>query len=224
MAIAIAIFAIVCTGTIGAWTLESLWRTYRMMREVALGGVVPITITLVQLWIADQLSWYLIILSALTIIISAVASFVSLSVHKGYENLAQNAPLTMERCSNHHPAEWCLADRSAHVKGLATNSWGIVAVVLCATTVGLLWIWHYCDTRPHPSPPLQRFADRHPKVFTRTRIAICSILLAPLGIYMCLLARPEISKRLNLSDWGFGQIVAVLAWVAPSIELGVIFS
>jgi hypothetical protein len=217
LSISTAIFAIVYAGTIGAWTLQSLWNTYMMMREVALCGVVPVVIIFFQLEISGQLeeSWYMILLTCFTIIVAGLAAIWPYDVASGFTSLTTHTPLAMQWCSSHHPAMMCLDNSTARYTGMGFNSWTITIVSLCGLVcAGVLFrhvmISAHMITRLSPANAQARY--------TRTiTTAVIVVLGLPLARYMAYLAM--MSKLVNTGDWGFGQIVALTLWVPSLIEL-----
>ena len=216
LAISIAVFLIVNKGTVGAWTMQSLWNTYQMMRTAALCGVVPVVTTLYQLDLAGQLDgqWYMIILSIVTFLAASFASNWRFNVGAGYDNLNSLSPYKMVWCSDTNPAMYCLDDTKAQYTGMGANIWNIVLVVVCGSIfIGIL-VRHGMQ---------QKIAELLSKNSWISRYLIAGKSLISIFLLLCLirygLSLGIIGRKVNEKDWGFGQIVALTLWVPILIEI-----
>lgn len=193
-----------------------------MMREIALCGVVPVTITFFQLELSGQLeeSWYMIILSVITIVAASVAAIWPYDVRAGYEHLTMHPPLVMLWCSNTHPATYCLDDNLARVSGISIDWWNIALVAPCAI-LGTGIVIRHCCILVGKSTWMGQFYQDHKTLANSAAVIIGIVLCLPLANYGYYLG--TLARQVNKDDWGFGQIVAITLWVPILIEFAAIF-
>ena len=70
MAINIAALVVVDRGGFNPQSLQQIYNTHIFLRVLAINGFLPITLTLTDLYLVGMLSWFLILLSAVTVILS----------------------------------------------------------------------------------------------------------------------------------------------------------
>ena len=72
MAINIAALVNEHQGGLDPTSLQQLYNNYILIRSISIGGYLPVTLTLLGLHIVEMVSWYLLILSTLTVGVSVV--------------------------------------------------------------------------------------------------------------------------------------------------------
>ena len=92
-------------------SLQQLYNTYVLIKSISISGYLPVTFTLFTLHLVDVMSWYLLVLSIVTVIVSIVTLFVIGSFNPSQKNMdylsqqaISNGPLN---CGLHNPAVYC---------------------------------------------------------------------------------------------------------------------
>ena len=92
-------------------SLQQLYNTYVLIKSISISGYLPVTFTLFTLHLVDVVSWYLLVLSTVTVIVSIATLFVIGSFSpssKDMDYLSQQAvtggPVS---CGLHNPAVYC---------------------------------------------------------------------------------------------------------------------
>lgn len=57
-------------------SLQQLYNTYTLIKSISISGYLPVTFTLFTLHLVDVVSWYLLVLSIVTVIVSTATLFV----------------------------------------------------------------------------------------------------------------------------------------------------
>ena len=143
LAIQIAAQVVQQKGELEPSNLQQLYKTFVVIRSVSISGFLPITFTLFALYSAGKTSWFLIILSGITIIMSAVTQF-SLSSFSPSERELKHlntlpGPTT---CGNQDPSVYCLRTISTGELyiDLSTGSWGASEIFGFCTLIFVLLI------------------------------------------------------------------------------------
>ena len=121
--------ALVVLGTLGGLnpaSLQQLYNTYTFMKLVAVSGYLPVTFTLFILHLVDMQSWYLLLLSSLTVALSLSTLLVTGSFNPSQKNLDHLEELASahgpESCSRRQPGIYCFY--GAGPRRLKSQSYG----------------------------------------------------------------------------------------------------
>lgn len=67
--------------------LQQLYNTYTLIKSICISGYLPVTFTLFTLHLVDVVSWYLLVLSVVTVFVSTVTLFVIGTFSPGQDDL-----------------------------------------------------------------------------------------------------------------------------------------
>ncbi|KAI4243399.1 MAG: hypothetical protein LQ352_007048, partial [Teloschistes flavicans] len=110
IAVQVAAIIIARKGGFQAQTLQQLSNSYSAMTLLAICGYLPVLVTLLNLHGAGKSSWYLMVLSTITVIISGVTVFTTRRFDPAPVDLAHLYNITghWASCGFHDPTTWCL--------------------------------------------------------------------------------------------------------------------
>ncbi|KAL8664449.1 MAG: hypothetical protein Q9202_002999 [Teloschistes flavicans] len=110
IAVQVAAIIIARKGGFQAQNLQQLSNSYSAMTLLAICGYLPVLFTLLNLHGAGKSSWYLMVLSTITVIISGVTVFTTRRFDPAPVDLAHLYNITghWASCGFHDPTTWCL--------------------------------------------------------------------------------------------------------------------
>lgn len=219
LAIQIAAQVVQRKGGLQPNNLQQLYNTFVVIRSVSISGYLPVTFTLYALYSAGKTSWFLTILSGITITLSAVTKFSlsSFSPSQGDLEHLKNIP-GPTTCGNLDPSVYCLrAISTGGIYGfdMATGSWGASEIFAFCTLIFVLlilyqlWISEY-QLLLKPRIWLMKIGPiERATTYTTAKIAAPRL--------------QEVWQRLGLSSWEALTKLVNLAILAVYISCFVIF-
>ncbi|KAL8767426.1 MAG: hypothetical protein Q9194_005993, partial [Teloschistes cf. exilis] len=110
IAVQIAAIIIARKGGFGAQTLQQLSNSYSAITLLAICGYLLVVVTLVNLHGAGKSSWYLMVLSTITVVVSGVTLFTTRKFNPAAGDVAHLYNVTghWASCGFHDPTTWCL--------------------------------------------------------------------------------------------------------------------
>jgi len=244
LAIEVAAQVVVKQGLLndGTTTLQGLFNNYRLVGNLAISGLLPVTFTLLCLHTVGLNSRYLLALSSCTIAMSAVTLF-SIGDFKitllDLQKLTNATTSEFPKCGARNPSTFCLDLANTAVAltsmNLGEGAIGGYALVLSLLIIVLLIIDH---AGLQDKSSYKRFMKRS---LTRIGIVLQTQNRQPSGILQifreCLyttiwtcyivlfayffkgLAHSGNSTTITpATAWTFGQIVAITVWAVPLFE------
>lgn len=118
LAMQIAAHAVLYNGPFQGISLQEIYDNYELLGRIAISGFLPITFTLLCLHSAGMRSWYLLILSTITVIISEFTIRASRMFDPKKASITSQP--TFSECGDTNPGEKCLFDTYLVYQG---NGW-----------------------------------------------------------------------------------------------------
>ena len=230
-------------GGLAPGSLQQLYNTYVFIKVIAIGGFLPITFTLLNLHMIEQLSWYILTLSTATIAVATATLTITDKVFMpNPEDFDQIVSLTTQggpsSCASQNLLPWCYNPRKdGSYFGFNTSSSGSGAediLIFCFVTLFIIAADHFCRS----NDPSQRNLNR--RILTKLNISSSKPLFPRAGavlrfgtmifhfvffwlyIYCYYIFADDLEwfNQNNIYDpsWGFGQVVALLVWAPPLID------
>lgn len=109
LAMQIAAHVVLSNGLFEGISLQQIYNNYELLGSIAISGFLPITFTLLCLHSAGMRSWYLLILSTITVIISAFTIRSSRMFDPKKASITSQP--TFSECGDTNPGEKCLSSR-----------------------------------------------------------------------------------------------------------------
>lgn len=228
------------TATFGSFTMSDLSNEYDLMSAISMGGFVPITFTLLTIHIADRRSWFLLFLTTVTVLVSAITYIKLLRVGSVNPSVLRHPPAGVLECGTANPLRYCALGFFDLKKPSFWKSPG--ATSLCISTVMLLCLVgdHFAHifeasakqlmTRtddPWAIFKFKRQAERHRRLNQTIQMLCLTIWTLFCAAYGWAFA--QLFRTLSTSNptaagssgfvWSFGQIVAITVWIPSIIEL-----
>lgn len=128
-------------GSLVDGSLQSIVN-YTVVGIISINGVLPVTLTLLSLHTVQMHSWYVLILSTCTVLLSTITFFKSARFTPSARSLKEIQAATNDnysKCGNKDPSNFCLSEgynlssTTSYVSG--TDSW---AVIFSLVILGLL--------------------------------------------------------------------------------------
>jgi len=229
-------------ATFGSFLLPFLSIQYDLMSAVSMGGMVPVTFTLLTIHIADRRSWFLLFLTSLTVVVSTTTYI--LLLQRGSDTKAGSQIYVPLTCGTGDPTQYCASDFSELKKPTFWKSPGATSMVISVITLVVLVIDHFAHIFQPSWFKLRRKTDDpwalsfgpltpHDRRVNQTILASCYFIwTAVCAAYIW--AFTQIFRTLSISNpsstsappggnqgpaWSFGQIVAITVWAPSVIEL-----
>ena len=228
-------------GDIDSESLQELYNSYVFIKVIAIGGYLPITFTLLNLHMIQQLSWYLLILSVATIgVATSTLAVKDTQFTPTSEDFDKIANLTYtggpQSCSSQNLIPWCYSPRRGGGYfgfDASSNGSGANAILtFCLVTLAIIIVDHFCRSDDHRQRSLNHY------ILTKLRISTSKSLFPRartflrlgtttfhfvffwLYIYCFYIFGSDLdyfkSASIYNPSWGFGQVVAILVW-APTL-------
>ncbi len=247
IAIGIAGQIVLRQGSLEDGTLQSL-DNYTLVSIISINGILPVTLTLLCLHTVQMHSWYILILSTWTVVLSAVTFFMSRKFTTSPQNIGRIAApndTDYSRCGNKNPSAFCLDASSPllDTTNLASR-FGVWPVILSLVILGLI-ILDY--TGFQDTPMAQRFfkwsfgriksliepksgaTSQHSRLQRALKDNTAQKYLHGLSnaLYLFIWVWYGVNFYIFLSGlrsfspvsgWTFGQVVAITVWAAPILE------
>ena len=179
LAVQIAAIVTISKGNSEANNLQQLYNNWEVVHVISISGFLPTSFNLLRLQSVGKRSWYLTILSTITVGISTVTLFRTGSFSpslEDMENLKEQSS-TMESCGNHDPTLYCL-ERYMDGATLGSSSTNIMLIfslmILVYLIVDLLPIsesmfYIYCSARLERSKTFRIAAAMVARVLSTAR-------------------------------------------------------
>ncbi|CAD6592421.1 MAG: hypothetical protein ASARMPRED_006259 [Alectoria sarmentosa] len=247
LAIGVAGQIVLRRGSLEDGSLQSIIN-YTLVGIVSINGVLPVTLTLLPLHTVQMHSWYLLILSTCTVLLSTVTFFMSGKFTPSAQYLEKMQAATNDKYSNcgfKDPSNFCLSEGytfSSTTSGAGGDeSW---AVIFSLVILGLLildhvglqevpivqrfsrWFFSRVESLLKLKPPTELKHSRLQRAF-RNNIALdyMNALISFLYLFIWVWSATNICFFLfdlgsfsPVGGWTFGQVVAITVWAAPVFE------
>lgn len=162
LAVQIAAMVTLSQGQFQSDSLQQLYNNWGVVHVVSISGFLPVTFTLLCLHSVGKRSWYLTILSTITVAVSAATLSMTGSFSPTMRDVAYLAgnPSTVPSCGYHDPSVYCL-ERSLEGSAFGSDSANVILIysfiILAYVVVDLLNIpearfylrcraWFQCST------------------------------------------------------------------------------
>ena len=248
LAIGIAGIIVLRQGSLEDGTLQSLVN-YDLVGVISVNGILPVTLTLLCLHTVRMHSWYMLIISTCTVVLSTVTFFLSGNFSPSAKDIGKieaATNFTYPRCGNKDPSRYCLNADYSLISASISSSDHNWAVIFSLVILGLL-VLDYCGLQDLPL--LQRFFKRifnrvesfvKPKPRTRPtysqqyeamrdNTALDYVKGVSNVVYLFIwfwyafnlsISVGGLSSFAPVNNWTFGQVVAITVWAAPIFEFG----
>ena len=211
---------------------------YTLVGIISINGVLPVTLTLLCLHTVQMHSWYMLILSTWTVMLSTVTFFTSAKFTPSAQDIVKITAANStnySQCGYKDPSVLCGGDVYSSLTGATNlaNGDGVWFVISSLVILNLV-ILDYCGFQELPivqrffkwsSPKprdsrLQRILGIETTAKYFYYVMSNSLYLAIWiwyggGLYIFLSGLRSFSP---VSGWTFGQVVAITVWAAPIIE------
>ena len=228
-------------GSLESESLQGLYNTYVFIKVIAIGGYLPITFTLLNLHMIEQLSWYLLSLSIGTIAVATRtlktknSAFVPTS--DDFDKIASLASQGIPpSCQSQNLIPWCYNPRkNGNYFGFNSSSSGSGAddiLIFCLVTLGIIVVDHFCRSGDSKQQDLNRWILSklgiatskplfpHAGTVLRSATVIFHFVFFWLYIYCFFIFGEDLDwfneAKIYDPSWSFGQVVAILVW-APTL-------
>ena len=173
LAINIAALAIRNEGGFQPNNLQQLYNTYVLIKSISISGYLPVTFTLFAMHLVDVVSWYLLVLSIVTVLVSTATLFVegSFNPSQGDLNyLSQQALIGgPSSCGNQNLAVYCYSGNSGSGDYDSTNpASGAYSILAFCLVVLILLVAHQYHAFKDPSTGKAKpWLSKIPTAFSR---------------------------------------------------------
>lgn len=187
-------------GGLQPQSLQQLYNTYILIKSVSTSGYLPITFNLFTLHMVDMVSWYLLVLSAITIAISTTTFFAVGNFNPSQGDLdylsRQAAVGGLPNCGGNVPGAWCYTPLGGNAynynsdAGAADPSNGAHSMLAFCLVVFVLLLAHHLWFHRHLSSLDHRW--RSPKLtstrllLTRWSLKLGEVLMKPWEMYLAI--------------------------------------
>ena len=245
-AIGIAGQVVLHQGSLEDESLQSLLN-YTLVGTISINGVLPVTLTLLCLHTVRMHSWYMLILSTCTVVLSTVTFFMSGNFTPSAQDIVKIEDATNDaysHCGNKDPSNYCLsADYSLGDTTILASlgSWPVIfSLVILGIIIldysklqevptvqrSLKWLFGRIESLLKPNPQktlnhsrLQRaLKDNTAQYYVN---GMSNILYLFIWIWYAVnfyIFLSFLGDFVPVGGWTFGQVVAITVWVAPIIE------
>ena len=247
LAIGVAGQIVLRRGSLEDGSLQSIIN-YTLVGIVSINGVLPVTLTLLSLYTVQMHSWYLLILSTCTVLLSTVTFFMSGKFTPSAQYLEKIQAATNDKYSNcgfKDPSNFCLSEGytfSSTTSGAGGDeSWAVsfslvILGLLMLDHVGLQevpivqrfsrWFFSRVESLLKLKPPTELKHSRLQRAFgNNTALDYMNALSSFLYLFIWVWYATNIYFFLfdlgsfsPVGDWTFGQVVAITVWAAPVFE------
>ena len=226
-------------------SLQSLLNDYNLIGWTSISGILPVTFTQLCLHKAGMRSWYLLVLSLLTVIVSATTLYAigSFDVEPRDLEAFQLQVTEYEACGRRNPMTYCL-ERDDAWKPLLGGTYLIIfcSIIMAALIAGRLGlqrssynirvgsriaafttsILRKLNSKRQVSAVLRSLrVDTTERLYSRAaNLLVFFLWLWFLLHFLFFLFSLHVGVGVNITapEWTFGQIVALTVWVAPLVE------
>ena len=218
---------------LGASSLQQLQNNYCVITVLAFGGFVPITFILFELSLLHQKSWYMLLLSSLSVAMSAATYFTASNFELSAKDISTQG-MTYNGCGLANPTAFCLTN-GCETYGSNRGLGQVGAFILSLLVILGLFLEH-CHVERWPGVNIIRRSSGFSKggieiAFRCVGFIIVVFHFVFFGEYLqdlSVFARFSIGnvsyknygavEIFNSFDWSFGQIVALVVWLPPICE------
>ena len=111
MAINVAALVNTNVGGFQPNNLQELYNTYILIKSISISGYLPVTFTLFTLHLVDVMSWYLLVLSIVTVLVSTATLFVIGNFNPRQDDMNHLSQKALSggpsSCGNYNPGVYC---------------------------------------------------------------------------------------------------------------------
>ena len=130
-------------------SLQQLYNTYILIKSVSISGYLPVTFTLFTLHLVDVVSWYLLVLSVVTVLVSMATLFVigNFSPTQDDMNYLSQQALSggPESCGSMNLGVYCYSGQSGGTQDDSTDpASGAYSMLAFCLVVLILLVAHQC--------------------------------------------------------------------------------
>ena len=219
----------------GATSLQQLQNNYCVITVLAFGGFVPITFILFELRMLHQKSWYMLLLSSLSVAMSAATYFTASNFELSAKDISTQGT-TYNGCGLANPTSFCLTN-GCEIYGSHHGLGQVGAFILSLLVILGLFLEHcHVERWPGVKNIWRSFSSRFGKTGKDIAFGCVGFLIVVFhfvffGEYLqdlSVFARFSIGnvryknygavEIFNSFDWSFGQIVALVVWLPPICE------
>ena len=233
LAINVAAQIVISQGGLQSQSLQQMYDTYVFIKLLTVSGFLPITFTLFTLHLIDMVSWYIMILSTSSVLLSIV----TLSTNGDFDpsTAALNDLASSyhtggpDSCGKVQPAAFCyqpsgsIYDERSYlhitdIGAIAFKMLGfcLVVLLLLAASKSRITTWQITHYLTHLITQKLAYVVR--------RTVVVAIYLTFSGLYLywfsifCLYLAKFAASGAYSKTWNFGQIVAITVWAPPLFE------
>ena len=246
MAVQIATQITLGRGDLQPNSLQQLFNSLDVCKTIAINGFLPITFTLLCLHTAGTKSGYLLLLSIIAISVSAATLYKVPNVEPRSSDYAYLDTIVgdIPDCGIRNPTTYCYDDGGFADAQLGTSGPNIICI-FSLIILGLLILdflnvhktrqfkvvltypSHRLSRRdPHQERerPWRRHGTSALDFFARNQTKIVNtVFLVVWAVYLFWFAHSfryfgNLLSVVNVSNWGFGQIVGITVWTEPVVE------
>ncbi|MCJ1356997.1 MAG: hypothetical protein MMC33_006993 [Icmadophila ericetorum] len=206
-------------------SLTQLYADQLLIQILAINGLVPVSCTILSLWVYGKRSWYLLLLSIVSFVISTTAYFVA-AYHSFYAIETTYTPYS--KCGNIDPTGLCGIAFVGVIADIGAGAYTFICVL--GLMIVILTLHKLSSSYPSVSDPLKKRFKSQSKVY-QNLIAVWNSMI---GVYIIRyiiffgavmfsiqIYSFETLEALGLIDttnWSFGQIVGIAVWAPPIFE------
>lgn len=171
-------------------SMQQLYDTYVLIKSISISGYLPVTFTLFTLHLVDVVSWYLLVLSVLTVLVSIATLFVigNFSPSQDDLNYLSQQALTggPDSCGGTNLGVYCYSPNgSVDDSSSADPSSGAYSMLAFCLVVLILLVAHQCHafkdvSTGRPKPWLYKLSLRNLRII-QTGLAVISLGLNSYG-------------------------------------------
>lgn len=133
--------------------LQELYNTYVLIKSISISGYLPVTFTLLTLHLVDVVSWYLLVLSIVTMLVSIVTLFVIGSFSPSPDDLNYLSQQAMQggpdSCGTKNLGVYCYSPLGQYDS--ANPASGAYSMMAFCLVVLILLVAHQCHAFKDPS-------------------------------------------------------------------------
>ena len=220
----------------GATSLQQLRNNYCVVTVLAFGGFVPITFVLLELRRLHQNSWYMLVISALTVAMSAATFHTASKSKLAAMDLSPLQGTSYMGCGLANPVGFCLNHGCRQYA--SDNGLGQRCAFMLSLGVILVLFMEHCQV--HKWPRISRISmacqsrfstSGREMFFSCLSFIVITFHFLIFGRYLkdlTVFARYSIGNSshphygaveiFNSLEWSFGQIMALVVWMPPIAE------
>ena len=228
LAICIAAQIIQTNGGFGPITVQQLYYNYTLLKSISISGYLPVTATLLTLYMIDMVSWYLLLLSACTVALS-IFTFARIAHGDITTSSSDQASLLAQTgggpssCGGHNLTVFCLQPRPNDAT-LEINEGGTnVIMIPCLVVLGSIIVGKLAKVSAQYLKGSKTATNRgkgNNFLESPVRTIFClTFLVYYLPVFGAFFRDLFwFTSLVDRTRWSFGQIIAITVWAPPLFE------